>query len=142
MLLPHVFVPEEAEDMEFKPLKGGWYLAEIVKSTIKDTTAKDGKYIALQFKILEDANDENSEGRFVFTNLNIVNKNETAVKLAYSDLKKICKCCSIHGELEDTIDLHNIPMYIKLTVKPETADWPAKNEIKDYKPEQEMEEVE
>lgn len=138
-LLPNVFVPEEAEDMEFKPLKGGWYLAEIVKSAIKDTNAKDGKYISLQFKIIEDANDENSEGRFVFTNLNIVNKNETAVRLAYSDLKKICTACGISGELEDTVDLHNIPMRIKLTLKPETADWPAKNEIKDYKPEHDEE---
>lgn len=136
-LLPGVFVPEEAEDMEFKPLKAGWYVAEIVKSTMTDTKNKDGKFLSLQFKILEDDNGEASEGRFVFTNLNLVNKSEMAVRLAYSDLKKICKACGITGELEDSSDLHNIPMKIKLNYKPETSEWPAKNEIKDYKGESE-----
>ena len=132
-LLPSVFVPEEAEDMKFTVLKGGWYPAELVKSTLKDTRNKDGKYLEFQFRIIEDANDEKSEGRFVFTNLNIVNKNETAVKIAHSDLKAICEAVGFEGELEDTTDLHNIPLQIKLSLKPETPDWPAKNEIKGYK---------
>lgn len=136
-LLPNVFVPEEAEDVTFKPLKADWYVAEIVKSTLRDTKDKGGKYLELQFKILEDTDDEESEGRFVFTNLNIVNKNEKTVKMAYSDLKKICKAVGHQGELEDTTDIHNIPLKIKLTVKEETNDWPAKNEVKDYKAERE-----
>lgn len=132
-LLPNVFVPEEAEDMKFTVLKGGWYPAEITGSNIKATRDKEGKYIEFKFKIIEDANDEKSEGRLVFTNLNIVNKNETAVKIAHSDLKAICEAVGHEGELEDTVDLHNIPLQIKLSVKPETPDWPAKNEIKGYK---------
>lgn len=134
-LLPNVFVPEEAEDVTFSPLRTGWYLAEIVKSTVRDTKDKGGKYLELQFKILEDDNDENSKGRFVFTNLNIVNKNQDTVKFAYSDLKKICKAVGHQGELEDTTDIHNIPFLIKLVIKPETTEWPAKNEVKDYKAE-------
>lgn len=132
-LLPGVFVPEDAEDMQFAVLKGGWYPAEIVKSEVKQTRDKEGKYLAIQFKIIEDANDEKSEGRFVFTNLNIVNKNETAVKIAHSDLKAICAAVGHEGELEDSVDLHNIPLMINVKVKPETNDWPAKNEIKGYK---------
>ena len=132
-LLPSVFVPEEAEDMQFTVLKSGWYPAELVKSTLKDTRNKDGKYLEFQFKIIEDANDEKSEGRFVFANLNIVNKNETAVKIAHSDLKAICESVGFEGDLEDTVDLHNIPLMINVKLKPETPDWPAKNEIKGYK---------
>ena len=132
-LLPSVFVPEETEDMEFKPLKAGWYPAELVKSELKTTKDKKGKYLSFQFKVTEDANDESSEGRFVFTNLNIVNSNETAVKIAHSDLKAICEAVGHKGELEDTVDLHNIPLMIKVSYKPETPDWPAKNEIKGYK---------
>jgi hypothetical protein len=126
-------VPEETEDMEFKPLKAGWYPAELVKSELKTTKDKKGKYLSFQFKVTEDANDESSEGRFVFTNLNIVNTNETAVKIAHSDLKAICEAVGHEGELEDTADLHNIPLMIKVSYKPETPDWPAKNEIKGYK---------
>ena len=132
-LLPSVFIPEETEDMEFKPLKAGWYPAELVKSELKTTKDKKGKYLSFQFKVTEDANDESSEGRFVFTNLNIVNSNETAVKIAHSDLKAICEAVGHEGELEDTVDLHNIPLMIKVSYKPETTDWPAKNEIKGYK---------
>lgn len=135
-LLPQVFVPEEAESMEFAVLPAGWYPAEIVKSELKDTKLKDGKYIALKFRVLDnivvDGEEVQSEGRFVFTNLNIVNKNETAVKLARSDLKKICAAVGHDGDLEDTTDLHNIDMMIKVSVKPETSEWPAKNEIKDF----------
>lgn len=136
-LLPGIFVPEEAEDAEFKPLPAGWYPAEIVKSEVKDTNAKDGKYIALKFRILENVDingvEVQSEGRFVFTNLNIVNKSDTAVRLARSDLKAICGAVGHEGELEDTVDLHNIDLQIKLSLKAETSEWPAKNEVKGYK---------
>lgn len=136
-LLPNVFVPEEAESMEFEVLPAGWYPAEIVKSELKTTKDKQGKYIALQFKITDDVEingeEVKSKGRFVYTNLNIVNKNETAVKIAMSDLKAICAAIDFEDELEDTVDLHDQEMMIKLTVKPETSEWPAKNEIKGYK---------
>lgn len=136
-LLPNVFVPEDAESAEFKTLPAGWYNAEIVKSEVKDTRDKTGKYIALKLRIVEDAEIDGktvaSEGRFVFTNLNIVNKNETAVRLARSDLKNICAAVGQEGELEDTIDLHNIEMQIKLNVKAATSEWPEKNEVKGYR---------
>lgn len=130
-LLPNVFVPEEAEENPFAPIPAGWYLGEIIKSELKDTNKKDGKYLALTFKILEG----DHEGRLIFTNLNIVNKSEVAVKIARSDLKAICGAVSFEGELEDTVDLHNIPMMVKVSLKPETAQWPAKNELKNFKPE-------
>ena len=136
-LLPGVFVPEEAESMEFDVLPAGWYTAEIVKSELKETKNKDGQYIALKFRIDGDTEVDGevvkSDGRFVFTNLNIVNKNEIAVKLARSDLKAICNAVDFEGELEDTVDLHDKLMLIKLSYKPETDQWPAKNEIKGYK---------
>ena len=128
-LLPNVFIPEEAESSSFEPIPAGWQEAEITKSELKSTKAKDGKYIALTFKVLEGE----FEKRLVYTNLNIVNKNDTAVKIAQSDLKAICEAVGFEGELEDTEDLHNIPLAIKLSVKPETAQWPAKNEIKGFK---------
>jgi hypothetical protein len=127
-LLPDVFQPEEAASDPFAPLPADWYAAEITKSELKTTNDGSGKYIALGFKVIEG----DYEGRYVYTNLNIVNKSDTAVKIAQSDLKKICEACGV-TELEDTEDLHNIPMQIKLSVKAETAQWPAKNEIKNYK---------
>lgn len=133
-LLPSVFIPEETDENPFAPLPADWYLAEITKSELKTTKDKSGKYIALSLKILEG----DHEGRIVYSNLNIVNKSDIAVKIAKADLKAICSSVGFEGELEDTEDLHNIPMAIKLSVKPETSQWPAKNEIKGYKSESEM----
>lgn len=130
--LPDVFIPAEAEDSSFDVLDAGWQEAEIIKSQIKTTAAKTGQYIALTFKITAEEGDK-ANGRMVFTNLNFKNPNPVAVKIARSDLKKICAAVGFEGELEDTEDLHNIPMMIKLSVKPENDQWPAKNEIKDYK---------
>lgn len=128
-LLPDVFVPEEAEDSPFAPIPADWYEAEIVKSELKTTSDKTGKYLALTFKVT----DGEHEGRMLFTNLNLVNKSEVAVRIARSDLKAICAAVGHEDELEDSEDLHNSPLMIKVSIKPETAQWPAKNEIKSYK---------
>lgn len=129
-MLPKVFVPEDVKSTGFEAIPAGWYEAELEKSTLKSTKAKDGKYLEFAFKVTEEGD---AEGRKIWTNLNIVNKNETAVAIAQSDLKAICESVGFEGELEDTEDLHNIPLMIKVSVKPETAQWPEKNEIKGYK---------
>ena len=130
-LLPDVFTPENESANPFEPIPADWYLAEIIKSEIKTTNDKTGKYIALTFKITEGEH----EGRMLYSNLNIVNKSDVAVKIARADLKSICDSVGFTGELEDTIDLHNLPLMIKVTVKPETPQWPAKNEVKAYRSE-------
>lgn len=127
--LPGVFRPEETDENPFAPIPDAWYEAELIKSEMKDTNDKTGKYLACNWKVM----DGDHEGRFIFANLNLVNKSDTAVKIAQADLKKICMAVGHEGELEDSLDLHNIPIMIKVTIKPETAQWPAKNEIKDYK---------
>lgn len=129
-LLPDVFLPDQEQSNPFEPIEAGWYEAEIIKSELKSTKDKTGKYISLCFKIT----DGDDEGRMVFTNLNIVNNSEKAMAIARSDLKAICDAVGLTEELHDTEDLHNIPMQIKVSVKPETPQWPAKNEIKAFKP--------
>lgn len=126
--LPDVFQPDNESTTDFEVIPDAWYEAEIIKSIIKATRDGNGKYIALTFRITEGEH----EGRFLFKNLNIVNKSDMAVKIAKSDLKKICEACEIE-ELDDTEDLHNIVMEVKTVIKPETAQWPAKNEIKDFR---------
>ena len=130
-LLPDVFVPEDAEDNPFAPIDAGWYEAEITKSELKTTNDKEGKYVALTFKVTEGEH----LGRMLFANLNIVNKSDVAVKIARSDLKKICIAAGMDPEagLEDTVDLHNVPMKVLVSLKPANANWPAKNELKDFK---------
>lgn len=131
-LLPNVFTPEQAADNPFAPIDAGWYACEMRKSLLKATKNKDGKYLACDFIVVDE--DSPADGRKLYTNLNLVNKNEIAVKIAESDLKKMCIAAGRDeaDELEDSEDLHDILMMVKVSVKAETADWPAKNELKDY----------
>ena len=135
-MLPDVFVPEDADENPFAPIPADWYLAEITKSELNTTKDKNGKYLSFAFKILEGE----FENRIIYTNVNIVNKSDTAVKIGRADLKAMCVSAGHEGELEDTEDLHEIPMAIKITIKAETAQWPSKNEIKGYKHESYLEE--
>jgi len=125
--LPGVFKPSEKEDSSFSALPAGWYLAKITKSEMKKTKAGDGQYLKLAFVIIGGKYDK----RMVWVNLNLVNKSETAVRIAESDLKKICEALGI-AELEDSADLHGQPLAIKLSVKAATAQYPEGNDIKDY----------
>lgn len=128
--LPSVFNAADHDAGGFEPIPAGTYVAEIVKSEIKDTKDGTGKYISLQFKVI----DGDYAKRLVFDMLNIVNKNQTAVEIANRNLKSIILACGHEDdyELEDTEDLHGIPMGIRVAIQEATAQWPAKNIIKGY----------
>jgi len=137
-MLPSVFnTDDHKEAAGFEPIPAGDYLAEIIKSEVKDTKDGTGKYISLHFKIV----DGEYAKRLVFANLNIVNKNQQAVEIAQGELKSICVAVGFDGELEDTADLHSVPLGIKVAIQEATAKWPAKNVIKKYFKEEDMPEV-
>lgn len=114
----------------FEPLPAGWYNVRIVASELKPTSDGTGKYISLQFEVL----DGQYANRRVFTNLNIENKNPTAVNIAYADLSAICRVCGV-VDLQDTVQLHGIPLQIKVTIKPadEARGYDAGNNVKGYR---------
>jgi hypothetical protein len=128
MELPSVFKPSLAQDSNVVPAAS--YLCSIVKAVMKDTNAKDGKYLSLQFKIADGKN----KGRVLFQNFNLVNKNPTAVRIAESELKGLCEAIGI-DELKDTEQLQGQTVVCKVGIKAETAADPARNVIKGYKPE-------
>ena len=134
MELPGVFKKDELEDAGFGVMPAGVYLAEITKAEMKETNAKDGKYLALTFTII----DGEFTKRNVFTNLNLVNKNADTVRIAESDMKAIMEAGGL-DEAGETEDFLGLTMAIKVTVKAATNTWPERNEIKGYKPESDYE---
>lgn len=132
-LLPDVFVPDEADDNPFATIKEpGWLPMEIIKSEYKKTNSGDGAYFSFHFKVTDDMDNSDNIGKMFFANLNWVNNSDVAVKIGKADMKKICKAVGFDGELEDTTDLHNMPMMVYYTYKEGTAQWPDKNELKDF----------
>ena len=126
-MLPNVFNTSEVAEDESSLLPEGWYTAQIVKSEIKDTKT-GGKYISLHFKIVEGEYAK----RMVFANLNIVNSNETTVKIAQQQLKKICEALGL-SEIEDTSELHGQDLQIRVKTQAATSNFPAKDDVKDFK---------
>lgn len=117
-----------APNTGFDPLPAGWYNAKITDSELKPTKDGTGEMLALTFEIL----DGQYANRKVFTNLNLKNKNPVAVNIAYADLSAICHVAGV-VDLQDSQQLHERPLQIKLKVKEATEQYDAGNEIRGYR---------
>jgi len=118
----------ESEMDDFEVIPAGTYTAMINKSEMKENKQKTGSFLNLHFKVTEGK----FKDRMVFINLNLIHPNEQAVQIARKTLTSICKACGLVS-IEETEELHGIEMEIKVTVKAESANFPASNEIKGFK---------
>ena len=75
----------------FEALPAGKYLAAITDSEMKPTKNGSGSYLQLTFTILEG----DCKGRVVWARLNLVNPNQTAVKIAQSELSAVCRAAGV-----------------------------------------------
>lgn len=93
------------------------YLAAITKSEMKVTSKKDGSLLALEYTIQAGK----YKGRKLFNNLNLNNKNTTAVEIAQAELSAICHAVGVL-QINDSSQLHGISMCVKVGVEPEQVD--------------------
>ena len=128
--LETAFDSGQHEDMNsgFDPMPADEYIAQVVESAVLTTVKKTGKYIKLKFAILKGE----FKGRFVWTNLNIVNPNPVTVEIAQKELATLCRACG-KAVIQDTQELHGIPILMKIKIKPAKDDYPAGNEPIGYK---------
>ncbi len=117
-----------APKVSLDPLPAGWYNAAIDSSEMKPTKDGLGSYLELRFSVL----DGQYAGRKVFARLNLRNANVQAQEIAYQDLSAICHATNII-QLNDSTQLHNVPLKIKLSVRAASGDYEASNDIKGYK---------
>ena len=118
----------------FEAIPAGDYLAHITKSEMKANKAKTGHFLLLIHTILEGEH----KGSSIFVRLNLDNPNPKAVEIANKELNSICQACDKEG-VEDSEDLHLVPMCIRVAVEPASSQWPASNNIKKWMPESEYE---
>ena len=121
-------VEEHEQESSFEVLPKGIYEALITASEVKNTKAGTGKYLQVEFTIFE----EEYAGRKVFCNLNISNESEKAQKIGLGQLSALCKACGKTGIVDDSSELHDLPVMIKVDVG-EYLDRP-KNEVKGFAP--------
>lgn len=112
---------------DFEPLPAGSYLAQVVDSDIKDTKNGTGKYVKLEWEII----DGEYGGRRVFAMYNIINANPTAQEIGEAEFSAACLGLGKAG-CRDTEELHAIPCVIKLKVQPGKGDYGPSNRITKY----------
>lgn len=110
----------------FEPVPNGTYTAVMTDSVFKTTKAGTGQYLECKWEIAEGQ----YKGRPLWSRLNLSNPNPKAVEIAQRELSSICHAV---GKLHvaDSVELHNIPISIKVVVTADTGYGPG-NDIKGY----------
>ena len=114
----------------YELLPAGKYRAQIVESEMRVTKNGMGQFLWLMLDIIEGQ----YQGRKLFDQLNLVNSNPQTVEIAQRTLSAICHAT---GKLQvnDSVDLHLVPMTIQVGVKPPKDGYSEKNTIRYLVPE-------
>lgn len=122
----------DAEQVEpndtFDPIPGGDYLCIITASAMKPTKAGDGRFLELELEVI----DGDYKGRKLWDRLNVVNANETAVKIAKGTLSAICRAVGIL-QPKDSCELHDIPLVAKVRIEKRADTDEPSNVVRGYK---------
>ena len=128
-LAAYNFNAEEVEpSSSFDPIPAGWYKAIISNSEMKPTRDGYGEYLSLTLQVI----DGQYENRLVFARLNLKNANDKAVDIARKDLAAICRAVGVMSP-QASEELHDIPLMIKVKVRPASGEYEASNDIGGYK---------
>jgi len=122
------FNAEEHEPAgSFEPIPPGDYTAIITDSESKQTKSGNGEYLQFAFQIVEGEH----KGRVLWARLNLDNPSETAVKIAKGELSAICRAVDVLTP-NDPVELHNIPLVIKVGTKRREDNGETTNVIRGY----------
>jgi len=122
------FNAENVEPQQsFDALPPGRYEAIISGSEMKDTKAGTGQYLQLTFDVVGGQH----EGRKLWSRLNLVNPNATAVQIAERELSAICHCVGIITPA-DSEELHDRPLIVDVIQEMNPMSGQQTNRIKGY----------
>ena len=118
---------EVQPQQSFDALPPGRYEAIISASEMKDTKAETGQYLQLTFDVVGGQ----YEGRKLWSRLNLVNPNATAVQIAERELSAICHCVGILVPA-DSEELHDALLVIDVIQELNPMSGQQTNRIKGY----------
>jgi len=122
---------EENPPISFEPVPAGWYPTIITSAEWKPTNGQSGpgEMLVLTASII----DGEYKGKRCWNNLNLKNNSDTAVKIAKANLGQLAIAIgTLHPKHES--ELLNKPTSAYWSVTPESKGYPAKNEVKEWKP--------
>lgn len=118
----------QPNDGQLGAMPAGWYNVMIDQSEMKPTKGGEGAYLELRMNVLDGA----CQGRKLFSRLNLKNSNPVAQEIAYKDLSAIAHAVGVL-QIQDSGQLHNIPLKVKVKVRAASSEYEASNDITAYK---------
>lgn len=125
--LTGTYDPGDAPAAPLEAIPSGKYTAMIVDSDFNKTKAGDGEYLKLKFMVTEGE----YKGRHVYVNLNLKNKSDMAVQIARGEFSAIRHATGVL-QPKDSVDLHNLPIIIKVACEKRNDTGELTNVIKGY----------
>lgn len=117
-----------AQSGHYGLVPAGWYQATIAGAELKNTKAGNGKYIAIRY----DITGPSYQGKTLFANVNIKNPNPKAEEIGRQQLGEIMRSIGL-SKVTDTDQLIGGILAIKVTIRPESGEYPEQNEVKGFK---------
>lgn len=114
---------------DFENLPIGWYQVVMTESEEKPNANSPGSHILLTYEVTAP---QQFAGRKLWERLNLNNQNPKAVEIAQRTLSAICHATNVL-QLQDTMQLHGIPMDVKVGLTKPQDGYEQRNEIKSYK---------
>ena len=108
------FATIKADDGNFTPVPAGDYTVQITGSELKDTKDGSGQYVKAEFTVLGPA----YQGRKIFQNYNIFNKNADAEQIGRAQLKSLTTAVGL-DTLRDTDELIGRRAFVHVAVVPD-----------------------
>lgn len=123
------FDATQVKDTGFDLLPVREYQAVITESELKKANSGNGDYFNLTFEII----DGEFKGRKVWQRITQNSDNEKARNIGKAQLASICKAVGKMAP-NDTEELHDIPLIIKVGIEKGTNGYQDRNKITAYKP--------
>lgn len=115
-------------NVAFEPIPAGDYVAAVVASEMKPTKNGAGEYLQLEMEVLEGPH----KGRKVWDRLMLKHTNSQTVAIARSTLSALCRAIGVM-QPKDSLELHNLPVLVKVACKKRDDTGEITNVVKGYK---------
>ena len=122
---------DNTESTEFELIPNGEYKAIMIESSVQQTKAGTGTYLKATWLIV----DGEYEGRKIWEMYTLTNPNAKATQIGRGQLKSIAMAQGkTSGIVNDSEDMHDKPVIIKVKTEPGQGEYGPKNRISGYMP--------
>jgi hypothetical protein len=117
------------EPDSLEPVPAGEYLVEIIESDAVQTKAGNGERLAITFAVI----DGEFRGRNIWDGINYRHSNPKAQEIGQKQINALCRAIGFSGHLEDSTQLHGVPLLVRVIVEQDDPQYRPKNVVKAYK---------